>query len=194
MYTNLAIDLQGKKISIIGAGPVALRRVKTLIKSGAEIQVISPRFEEGFEELDLECIKDTYNKEYIRNSLVVIAATDDRQVNLQIYRDCKELDILVNMVDGSVKSEIIFPAQALDGRLSISVSTDGLYPLLSKKIKHEVKEKYSRYTDEYLAILEEIRAIVLENYKDRKNKILSEVLELDLAEVKNYRNRLKEER
>ena len=45
---------QGKKISIIGAWAVALRRVKTLIRSGAEIQVISPRFEEGFEELDLE--------------------------------------------------------------------------------------------------------------------------------------------
>ena len=115
---------------------------------------------------------------------MVIAATDNRQVNLQIYRDCKELDILVNMVDGSVKSEIIFPAQALDGRLSISVSLMDSTLFSVKRSSMKLKRKYSRYTDEYLAILEEIRAIVLENYKDRKNKILSEVLELDLAEVK----------
>ncbi len=198
MYKQIGIDLSGKKIAIVGGGEVALRRVKSLSGYFCEILVLAPEIDQRISELKakealpakLKTILDCYDKKYIEGSFLVIAATNQSDINRRVHGDCRELNILVNMPGGEEKSDIIFPAEVLKGSLSIAVSTNGKFPLLSRYIRKDVQERYARFSDEYIEILEELRHIVLADYREDRHKIFAEALQLNLAELKNYKNLL----
>ncbi len=191
MYRHLGVNFSGKKVVIIGGGKVALRRATDLKKYHAEIKVIAPEVEEAFHEIDVEIIRDTYDRKYLDKSFSVIAATDEKEVNQRVYLDCKELGIPVNMAGGEEKSDIIFPASVFAGDLNISVSTSGKYPVLSKYIRQDLQERYKKFTNEYMSVLEELREFVLAHYRDERQEILEDALELDLENLKILLNKLR---
>ena len=53
-YFPMFIDLTGKKILVAGGGAIALRRVRTLLRFGADIQVTAPEFCEEMKRLEKE--------------------------------------------------------------------------------------------------------------------------------------------
>ncbi len=199
MYKQIGIDLSGKKITIVGGGEVALRRVKSLACYSCEILVLAPEIDQRISDVKasetlpakLKTVLNCYDKKYIEGSFLVIAATNQSDINRRVYEDCRELNILVNMPGGEEKSDIIFPAEVFAGSLSIAVSTNGKFPLLSRYIRKDLQERYTRFSDEYIEILEELRHIVLADYREDRHKIFAEALQLNLAELKNYKNLLK---
>ena len=102
-YFPLFIDLTGKKILVAGGGAIALRRVRTLLRFGADIHVIAPEFCEEMERLEKEKKITAKHREYrsgdIDGMQIVLAATDDRAVNRRIREDCQSAGIMVNVAD-----------------------------------------------------------------------------------------------
>ncbi len=111
-YFPLFLNLQNRKIVIIGGGSVAARRAKTLLSFQAELKVVAREISKELEEFKDQII--LYRKEYEEQDMIdaflVVAATDDRAVNQQIYEAAKSRNILVNIADQKELSDFYFPA------------------------------------------------------------------------------------
>ncbi|MBS4537890.1 bifunctional precorrin-2 dehydrogenase/sirohydrochlorin ferrochelatase [Clostridium sp. D2Q-11] len=190
------LNLSGKKISIIGGGKVAFRKTLNLLEYSRDITVISPKFIKEFEQINdkINPIKSKYKEELIKGSFIIIAATDCRKTNKEISIYCKNNNILCNVVDDVDNSNFIVPSTFKRGDLSISVSTNGKSPSLSKKIRTKLEKEYPVDYEDYIKVLGEIREIILKKFQDSKKKkdLLNELVDLSYEELierrKNYEN------
>lgn len=192
------VDIKDKKIVIVGGGRIGYRKAKTLLEFGGQVLVISPDFIEDFYKLKkqygekLRLLEDHYKKEYIKDGFMVIGATCTREVNREISRDAKNLNILCNVVDRQGESSFISQCVVNKEGLIVSTSTMGKFPYLSKKIKEDIGEKYSKYNQAYMDLLEEIRQIVLLKYKSKHEEIFDYGLSLNFNELKAFIEKLRD--
>jgi precorrin-2 dehydrogenase / sirohydrochlorin ferrochelatase len=139
------LKLKGRKCVVAGGGAVARRKVRSLLDSGAEVQVISP---ETGDELrawagneSLKIIADFYQPHHLDGAFLVVAATDDRDVNRRIGVDAHERHILCNIVDDPDISDFIVPATARRGGIAAAVSTSGKSPALARRLKNWILQQ-----------------------------------------------------
>jgi len=125
----LFIDLRDKKITVIGAGKIAQRRIATLLRYGAEIKVIAPEQTEKIRELADEgklILKErNYQGGDLRGSVLAVSASDSRGVNHRVYEEAKELSIPVSIADEKDECSFYFPAVMQKGNISIGLVSDG---------------------------------------------------------------------
>ncbi len=188
MLYPVNIELQDLEITIIGGGEVAYRKCINFLRFEKTVKVVSNNFIDKFDGLKdkIEIIKDIYKEEYIKNSFIVVAATNDKEVNKIIGIYCRENGKLVNVVDDIKLSNFTVPSYIKRGDLLISVSTGGKSPSLSSKIKKELEETYDDSYEEYINLLGQIRREIINNNEDislRKKK-LNELINLNLEELK----------
>jgi precorrin-2 dehydrogenase/sirohydrochlorin ferrochelatase len=179
----LFVNLDNKKCVVIGGGEVASRKVEVLLRYKADLTVISPEINPKLVELEnskkIKVIKREYKKGDIDSATLIVAATSSPVVNERIYKDAVQRNIPVNVVDNPDKCTFFFPSVIKRGALSIGISTSGVYPALSKKIR-KVTEKY--ITEDYseiVSLLADFRLLVRKsNFSiNEKEKILAQVLD-----------------
>lgn len=188
MFYPINLKLEDIEITVIGGGEVAYRKCKNFLGFGKSVKVVSEKFIEKFSTLEskLEIINDSYKEEYIKSSFIVVAATNNKEVNKKIGIYCRNNGKLVNVVDDIELSNYTVPSCVKRGELLISISTGGNSPSLSAKIKRELENKYDNTYDEYVSLLGEIRKEIIEKIEDiseRKNK-LNALVNLDIDELK----------
>lgn len=199
MLYPININIKDIKITIIGGGEVAYRKCKNFLEFGKDVIVISESFIDKFFDLkgNIKIIYDGYKKEYIKDSFIVVAATNDKAINKEIGIYCRNNGKLVNVVDDIELSSYTVPSYIKRGDLLISISTGGKSPSLSSKIKRELQEKYDESYIQYIDILGELRKEIIERYEDKfeRKKQLNKLLELSLRDLKlllyNYRKQKK---
>ena len=109
-----------------------------------------------------ELIRDRYSKQYIAEAVLVIAATDDRKVNEQVYEDCQELEILCNVVDEPELCDFFVPAVVKRGDLQIAIGTEGYCPAYSGHLRKKLEAIFTEEHGQFLAELERVRREVIE--------------------------------
>jgi siroheme synthase-like protein len=131
-FFPLFVDMNGRKVLIIGGGNVAERRVKILADFGADITVISPEVTENIERASSLSNICLLKREYkmgdvaAASPFLVVAATDERQVNNNIMTEAKNLNIHVSVADCSDECTFCFPAIAeSENYVAGLVSKDG---------------------------------------------------------------------
>jgi len=105
-YMPIFVDLEAKPVLIVGAGIVALRRARQLLDAGARVTVIAPSAVAEFRELaGVELVERPVQIEDVSSDYrLVIAATDNADVNAMISDECADLGILCNRCDDLVKA------------------------------------------------------------------------------------------
>ncbi|UJS18104.1 MAG: bifunctional precorrin-2 dehydrogenase/sirohydrochlorin ferrochelatase [Candidatus Jettenia sp.] len=185
-YYPIFLNIQDKKCVVIGGGNVAWRKVCSLKEAGARVTVVSPEFCPELEkETEIERIKQKYDKEFLKEALVVIASTDDEEVNKRIYSDAMEKGILVNVVDKPEFCSFIVPSSMVRGDLCISISTGGASPALARNIREYLEKQFGNEYDEFTKLLSEMRRKVLSEIMDEsiRRDILQQIAALDMLEV-----------
>lgn len=128
-YFPMFIDLTGKKILVAGGGRIALRRVRTLLKFGADIHVTAPVLCEEMELLEkqrkITADRRDYRPEDINGMQIVLAATDDRNVNRKIWADCRGAGIMVNTADDRNLCDFYFPSVVMTDDAVIGIGGSG---------------------------------------------------------------------
>ena len=131
-FFPLFVDMSGRKALVVGGGNVAERRVKILADFGADITVISPEvteyIERAFSSNNIYLLKRKYNVGDIAaiQPFLVVAATDERQVNHDIMAEAKSLNIHVSVADCREECTFCFPAVAENENYVVGiVSKDG---------------------------------------------------------------------
>ncbi|MDB6310064.1 bifunctional precorrin-2 dehydrogenase/sirohydrochlorin ferrochelatase [Clostridioides difficile] len=190
MLYPINLKLDELDVVIIGGGEVAYRKCKNFLEFNKNVTIVSKQILNKFYDLkgNIKIIKDDYKEIYIKDASVIIAATNNRELNMEIGLYCKAKNKLVNVVDNIEISNFTVPSYIKRGDLLISVSTGGKSPSLSSKIKKEIEERYTEDYEEYLNVLGDIRKKVIKKYKDKSKRkdVLNMLVTLDLEELKKF--------
>ena len=188
MYYPINLKIDDMKIVIIGGGKVAYRKCMNFLAFNKKVKVISQEFIEEFEEIKnkIEMIKDSYDEKYIKDDFVVVAATNNKEVNHKIGIYCRQYNKLVNVVDDKEWSNFTVPSFVKRGDLLLSVSTGGKSPSLSSKIRKDLEEVYDESYEEYVELLGQAREMIIKNTDDIKErrKKLKELLDLSFDKLR----------
>jgi siroheme synthase-like protein len=133
------LNLAGRNVVVIGGGKVALRKTRVLVRAGAVVTVVAPRFARGFEKLPVGRVDQPYRPSHLRGAAVAFAASDDRAVNASVMNVCRAKGILVNVCDDAAGCDFHVPAALRDGSVAVAVSTNGAAPAVGARLKREIR-------------------------------------------------------
>lgn len=159
------LDLTNTQAVVIGAGSVAGRKVKTLLQAGAAVKVVTRAVEKDFDEickgLDIEIVISDYERSHLKEAFLVIAATDDPELNTRIYNDCQSLKILCNVVDVPHLCNFYVPSVIRQGDLQIAISTNGKCPAYAAHLRRTLEKLITEDHARFLDCLDEIRQEII---------------------------------
>ncbi len=188
MFYPVNLNLDNMEIIIVGGGNVALRKCMNFLDFGKSVTVLAPDFDSRFLELGnkVDLINDNFKEEYIDKFDIVVAATDDKEVNEEIACICRKKSKLINVVDSRDLSDFTVSSYVKRGDLLIGISTGGKIPALSAKIRRDLEEIYDESFAEYVDLLGELREKIIKKYEDKieRKKVLKALVELDIEELK----------
>lgn len=129
-YFPLFFDLQGRNVRVFGGGTIATRRVQVLLEFGANVRVVSPEMTEELKKLAVQEERlfldyRRYDSGELAKGDIVLAATDDEYVDAEIYEECRQKQILINVASDKEKCDFYFPALIREGNLVIGVTAGG---------------------------------------------------------------------
>jgi precorrin-2 dehydrogenase / sirohydrochlorin ferrochelatase len=170
------LKLSGRRCVVVGGGDIGLEKVEGLLACEGEVTLIAPDAIDPLRELASEGSIRWEQREYagaedLEGVFMVIAATDDTDVNIQIYDDAERRAMLVNVVDVPPLCNFILPAIIRTGPLAIAISTAGASPALAKRIRDEIAAEYGEPYARLAILLNEVRGWAkgtLPTYQDRK--------------------------
>jgi siroheme synthase-like protein len=138
-YLPITIAVKPRPILVVGGGTVALRKVETLLDYDTVITVIAPEVDrklEYYAERDrIKLEKRPYRRGEAATFGLVVAASDDRDLNRQVSEDCRAAGVLVNVVDDPAHCDFIFPAIVRRDCLTAAIATDGMAPFVSGHLR-----------------------------------------------------------
>ena len=171
-YYPINLALKNKMCLVIGAGSVALRKVRRLLACGAKVIVISPSATPGLTVLankgKIVLKRKKAALRDLKGARLVIAATTDRAVNAAVSTYCNRNGILVNVVDSPEECNFILPSIIRRGDLAISISTDGVSPALSKKIRRDLEKAYGAEYAGLLRLMKRMRPQAIKGIKSAR--------------------------
>jgi precorrin-2 dehydrogenase / sirohydrochlorin ferrochelatase len=143
-YYPVNLNIKGRLCVVIGGGRVAERKVKNLLLCGGRVRVVSPDLTDLLSKWvsqgKIDYTRSEYRASHLKGAFLVYAATSDRKVNAEIARDAAKRRLLVNVADSATESTFILPAVVRKREISIAVSTNGLSPAKSARIRDRIKE------------------------------------------------------
>lgn len=135
------IDLKGRRALIVGGGRVALRKAERLMPYGADICAVAPEFEDAFRSLSgVTLLERRFEPGDIEGAALVIAATDDPELNAAVSELCQWENVPVNVVDDIEKCSFVFPSLVRRGELSVGISTGGASPSAAQYVRRGVEQ------------------------------------------------------
>ena len=155
----LLISLREKDVVVVGGGEVAYHKASLLLPYSRSITVLSEEFSEKFDSLGVKKIfaSGTDIKTLIGNPFLVICATDDHSLNRELMTHCMEKKILCNNVD-VLDSEVYFGSMIKEGPLTVSISTNGMSPTMTRFTRETITNALNRSFWEMLEIQTDLRA------------------------------------
>ncbi len=188
-YYPLYFDIEGRLCAVIGGGNVAERKVRALLAAGARIKVISPLATERLLRLgrsgSIELVQREYRSGDLKGATLAFAATDSSETNDQIRQEARRSGILLNVVDKPDLCDFIVPSIVRRGPITIAISTSGLLPMLSKRLRKEIAEKLSSDFVLYARRVAAFRAFVLEHIENptERRRIMMRIEKLNVSAV-----------
>jgi precorrin-2 dehydrogenase/sirohydrochlorin ferrochelatase len=169
------LRLTGRRCVVVGGGDVGLEKVEGLLACDADVVVVAPEAHPELQRLALEGSIRWERRPYadgdLEGALIVIAATNDTDINIRVFDDAERRAMLVNVVDVPPLCNFILPAIVRTGPVAIAISTAGASPALAKRMKREISELFGEPYAMLAVLLNEARGwakATLPTYQDRK--------------------------
>jgi uroporphyrin-III C-methyltransferase/precorrin-2 dehydrogenase/sirohydrochlorin ferrochelatase len=187
-YFPLFLDLKGKSCIVVGAGPIASRKVELLNAAGAAVSVIAPQLGDEMSLFQQQGKVDWIEREYrngdLRDAWLVIAATNDEQVNQQVIDEANALKIPSNRVESPDTGSFIMPSIINRDPVQIAVSTGGASPVLARLIRTNLESCTPSAYGKLARLVESYREKVKKTFTkvEERRKFWESILEGPVAE------------
>ena len=143
-YFPVFIDSEGREVLVIGGGNIAERRILSLLNFRFEITVLSPEVTDTLKEHadngDITWFKGKYEKMDMMGYDMVIAATNDSDVNHMIAEHASKSGVMYNICDDRNISDMWFPALAMNDELTVGVIGSGNDHSLVKRAASRIRK------------------------------------------------------
>jgi uroporphyrin-III C-methyltransferase/precorrin-2 dehydrogenase/sirohydrochlorin ferrochelatase len=191
------LKLEGRRVLVVGAGAVALDKIGSLLKTGARVRVVAPEAraevralagdgaiewaERGFEPADLD------------GQELVIAGTDQAEVNAAVYREATGRGIFCNSVDDIPNCDFFFGSVVARGQLQIAISTAGESPSLAQRLRREIDAQLPQDLGAWLEEIGELRREILATHprSEERRMLLHELAHRPLCDSLTCSTRLR---
>ncbi len=143
-YLPVFLDIRERPCLLVGGGEVALRKATLLARAGARLKLVAPEVRGDLRELLEAELGILHQRRFedadLDNVALVIAATNDDQVNQHISRLARDRSLPVNVVDQPALCTFIVPAIVDRSPVVVAISTGGSSPVLTRQLKEKIEQ------------------------------------------------------
>ncbi|MCP4433125.1 MAG: uroporphyrinogen-III C-methyltransferase [Gammaproteobacteria bacterium] len=182
------LDIKNKPCLVVGAGNIAARKMELLLKAGASVKVIAGKIGDQVKELQhrhsIQCEVRAFNDGDLEQVVLVIAATDDRELNERISSLAKTRQIPVNVVDNPDLCSFITPSIIDRDPVQIAISTGGSSPVIARHIRTQLESSIPACYGELARLFADHRLLVKKAFPnvEERRRFWESVLEGPVAE------------
>ncbi len=174
-YFPVYLDAEHINAMIVGGGEVAARKIDLLLKSTTNITVMSETLGSSVERLvnlhQLTWLKHNYQPGHLTQINLVIAATDNSEVNSAVAKESAKLKLLTNVVDQPELCTYITPAIIDRSPMIIAMSSSGSAPILLRMLREQIEKSlpngYGKLADFSFKFRDHVKARV-KSIRDRR--------------------------
>jgi uroporphyrin-III C-methyltransferase/precorrin-2 dehydrogenase/sirohydrochlorin ferrochelatase len=158
------LDLSGRPVLVVGGGEVALRKIEGLLAEGARLTVIAREAIPAVEALErrgaIELRRRSYRRGDAAGFALVLAATDDRAANGQVFQEAREAGAWVNVADDPRRCTFHLPARVRRGALQLAVASAGGAPFVSRRLRQLLERRFGPEWTEWMEAAARFRQAV----------------------------------
>ncbi|MGA9754577.1 MAG: bifunctional precorrin-2 dehydrogenase/sirohydrochlorin ferrochelatase [Desulfobaccales bacterium] len=157
--------IENKPCLVVGGGAVGERKVQDLMAAGARVTVVSRTLTPELAALasrgEIRYLAADFTESQVEGMALVMAATDDPEVNAKVSAAAQARAIWVNVADEPEHCTFIVPAQVRRGDLTLAISTGGASPALARQVREELQQHFGPEYGPYLDLLQRVRTRLL---------------------------------
>lgn len=183
------MNIRGRGALVVGGGEVAARKAALLLEAGAQVTVVSPELSGNLayltEEGKVEHLSSRFQPEHLDDCALVVAATDDQQVNEQVSELAKARNIPVNVVDNPELCTFVMPSIIDRSPVQIAVSTGGASPVLARLLRARLESTIPSAYGRLAQLVEGFRNVVKARFSDvnARRNFWEQILQGRVAEL-----------
>ncbi len=160
-YFPAFIQLENRRVLLVGGGKIAKDKLEKLIDFTKEIVIVTKEVREEIYQISKDnCLTLLVRPYRAREALeydIVVVATDTINLHRQIFEETRESRVLVNSVDNKDYCDFIFPSYLKRGDLTVIFSTSGVSPAFAKYIRQWFEELLPDGIDNFLNKMKRLR-------------------------------------
>ncbi|PWC16620.1 uroporphyrinogen-III C-methyltransferase [Brenneria roseae subsp. roseae] len=168
-YLPIFCQLRDKHCLLVGGGEIAERKAQLLLDAGAILTVNAIGFNEQFlvwqEASRVTLVPGSFHSDLLNGIWLVIAATDDREVNKQVYDRASKLRIFCNAIDDAQNASFIMPSIIDRSPLMVAVSSGGTAPVLARLLREKLEGILPQHLGKLAALAGELRQRVQSRFR-----------------------------
>lgn len=170
--SDLPVALHGERITavVVGGGSVGTRKALALVETGAQVRVVAPDVSRELEAAErarqVTIVRESYSALHLDRSLLVVAATNSREVNARIAVDAHSAGKLVNITDFPDEGNFHSMAIHRSGDVTIAVSSGGV-PGAAARIRDAIAERFDGRYERAVSALRGLRSRLLATGDDK---------------------------
>ncbi len=188
-YLPVFLNIKGRKCVLVGGGTIALRKATLLARAGASLFVVALQINDSLQELlkqgNHSFRLGAFSAADLDGACLVIGASNDAAVNIEVSRVAHRNNIPVNIVDAPELCSVIFPAIIERSPVTIAISSSGRSPILTRKIKEQIEALTPERLGDLADLLGEFRGLAKQRIPDfsPRKKFWEDVLDSNLTEL-----------
>ena len=161
------------QILIVGGGNVALEKLAFLLKSSpdANVTVVAPFFKEEVialaEIYTVSLHKTVYHPSFLDGKNLAIVATDNWDVNKQVYEEARQKNLLVNVADTPDLCDFYLGGIVTKGHVKVAISTNGKSPTTAKRLREFFEAVIPEDINQLVENLNQYRKTIKGNFEDK---------------------------
>lgn len=168
VYYPVYLNLIDRQCVVIGGGLIAQGKVEGLLEARAAVTVVAPDLTQPLQDWlaarRFTYIERAYQPGDLAGAFLAISATDDRDVNQQVWQEATERNIPVNVVDDPPHCNFIAPSIMRKGDLTVAVSTGGKAPVMAVRLREQIEKMVGDEHARFLELAGTIREPLAKRY------------------------------
>ena len=132
------LKLTGRRVLVVGGGPVAASKLAALKAAGADIVVVAPEMVPEIRTAEAELVKRRFQPTDLDDAWMVVAAAPP-EVNRDVAREAEARQLFVNAVDDPPNATVYLGGVVRRGGVTVAISTDGQAPALAGLIRQALE-------------------------------------------------------
>ncbi len=139
-FMPIAIDVNDKKVLLIGGGKVAMHKIDILLQYANHIEVVALEIDDELKRKVSRWQEKAYQESDLDGSVIVYACTNIKELNAQVKADAAKRNILVNVVDNPAECDFVSPAIYKRNFVSVAVSSNARNVYKAIEVRNKIKE------------------------------------------------------